>query len=71
MGQHRTVRNDEYTENNAQELSSRKLWQLAETWSTDGLSTDELSEVIAELAKRCQDLDKLEQIGQLESTSKD
>jgi len=56
---------------NAQELSSRKLWQLAETWSTDGLSTDELSEVIAELAKRCQDLDKLEQIGQLESTSKD
>ena len=56
---------------NAQELSSRKLWQLAETWSTDGLSTDELSEVIAELSKRCQDLDKLEQIGQLESTSKD
>ena len=56
---------------NAQELSSRKLWQLAETWSTDGLSTDELSEVIAELAKRCQDLDKLEQIGQLESTSTD
>ena len=56
---------------NAQELSSRKLWQLAETWSTDGLSTDELSEVIAELAKRCQDLDKLEQIGQLEPTSKD
>ena len=54
-----------------QQLSSRNLWQLAETWSTDGLSGAELSEVIAELAKRCQDLDKLEQLAKLEATSKD
>jgi hypothetical protein len=56
---------------NAQELSSRKLWQLAQTSSTDGLSAAELSEVIAELAKRCQDMDKLEQISKLEPASKD
>ena len=56
---------------NAHQLSSRKLWQLAETSSTDGLSGDELSEVIAELAKRCHDLDELEKIVKLEATSKD
>ena len=56
---------------NAHQLSSRKLWQLAEASSTDGLSGDELSEVIAELAKRCHDLDKLEQIGNLDTSSKD
>jgi hypothetical protein len=56
---------------NAHQLSSRKLWQLAEASSTDGLSGDELSEVIAELAKRCHDLDKLEQISKLDPTSKD
>ena len=56
---------------NAQELSSRKLWQLAQTSSIDGLSAAELSEVIAELAKRCQDMDKLEQISKLEPASKD
>ena len=56
---------------NAHQLSSRKLWQLAETSSTDGLSGDELSEVIAELAKRCHDLDELEQIGKLDTSSKD
>jgi hypothetical protein len=51
---------------NAQELSSRKLWQLAETRSADELSADELSEVIAELANRCHDLDKLQELDQLE-----
>ncbi|MDG2046629.1 MAG: hypothetical protein P8J79_05370 [Halioglobus sp.] len=55
----------------AHQLSSRKLWQLAETSSTDGLSSAELSEVIAELAKRCQDLDKLEQLANLEAAAKD
>ena len=55
----------------AHQLSSRKLWQLAEAPSTDGLSSDELSEVIAELAKRCHDLDELEKIVKLEATSKD
>jgi hypothetical protein len=51
---------------NAHELSSRKLWQLAETRSTDEISTDELSEVIAELAKRCHDQDQLRELDKLE-----
>jgi len=50
---------------NAQELSSRKLWQLAECTSKDRISADELADVIAELAKRCHDLDQLRHIDQL------
>lgn len=50
---------------NARELCSRKLWQLAETPSEAQISADELAEVIAELAKRCQDLDQLRHIDQL------
>jgi hypothetical protein len=53
---------------NAQELSSRKLWQLADTGSSSELSADELSEVIAELAKRCHDLNQLQQIDQLKKS---
>jgi len=53
---------------NAQELSSRKLWQLAETRTNDQISADELTDVIAELAKRCHDLEKLQQIDQLRDT---
>lgn len=52
---------------NAQELSSRKLWQLADTRTQNQISADELSEVIAELAKRCHDLNKLQQIDQLKN----
>lgn len=52
---------------NAQELSSRKLWQLADTRSHNEISADELSEVIAELAKRCHDLNQLQQIDQLKN----
>lgn len=52
---------------NACELSSRKLWQLAETSSTEQISADELAEVIAELAKRCHDLDQLRHIDQLKA----
>ena len=51
---------------NPQELSSRKLWQLADMRSSEEISADELSEVIAELAKRCHDLNQLETIGKLE-----
>jgi hypothetical protein len=51
---------------NAQELSSRKLWQLAETRSHDEISADELSEVIAELTKRCHDQDQLRELDKLE-----
>tara|TARA_R110002049_G_scaffold53223_49_gene149137 strand:+ start:3827 stop:4015 length:189 start_codon:yes stop_codon:yes gene_type:complete len=52
---------------NPQELSSRKLWQLADTPYRDEISSDELSEVIAELAKRCHDLNKLQEIDQLKN----
>ncbi len=55
---------------NAQELSSRKLWQLADTSSRSELSADELSEVIAELAKRCHDLNRLQQIDQLKNSQR-
>jgi hypothetical protein len=50
---------------NAQELSSRKLWQLADLRTREQISADELSEVIAELAKRCHDLDQLRELDQL------
>jgi len=50
---------------NPQELSSRKLWRLAETRTEDEISADELSEVIAELAKRSYDLDKQQEISTL------
>ena len=52
-----------------QELSSRKLWQLAETAAVDELSAEEVAEVIAELAKRCQDLEALDRINKLGDTS--
>ncbi|CAA0123726.1 Uncharacterised protein [Halioglobus japonicus] len=52
---------------NPQELSSRKLWQLADTPYRDEISSDELSDVIAELAKRCHDLNKLQEIDQLKN----
>jgi hypothetical protein len=53
---------------NPQELSSRKLWQLADTRSRDELSAEELAEVIAELTKRCHDLEQLEAVGKLEQS---
>ena len=45
---------------NPQELSSRKLWQLAEMPAEQDISDEELTAVIEELAKRRQDLDRLE-----------
>lgn len=51
---------------NAQALSSRKLWQLAETRSNDQISADELSDVIAELARRCHDEEQLRELDKLE-----
>jgi len=51
---------------NVQELSSRKLWQLAEIRSADDISADELSEIIAELAKRCHHQDQLRELDKLE-----
>jgi hypothetical protein len=50
---------------NAQELSSRKLWSLAETQSPQQISAEEMSDVIAELANRCRDLEKQRVIDRL------
>ena len=47
---------------NPKELSSRKLWQLAESREAGQLSLDELSEIIAELRERCHDLNDLQKI---------
>ena len=47
---------------NPQELSSRKLWQLAETRAGKQISAEELAAVVAELARRRQDLERLEAI---------
>ncbi len=44
------------------ELSSRKLWQLAETRSEKPISAEDLAAVIAELARRRQDLERLQAI---------
>ena len=51
---------------NAQALSSRKLWQLAAARYSTEMSAEELSEVIAELAKRCHDQDQLRELNKLE-----
>ena len=47
---------------NPKDLSSRKLWQLAESRAAGQLSLDELSEIIAELRERCHDLNDLQKI---------
>jgi hypothetical protein len=44
---------------NPRELSSRKLWQLAETRTEKQISAEELAAVITELARRRQDLERL------------
>jgi hypothetical protein len=56
---------------NAQELSSRKLWQLAQARTENEISDQELSEVIAELAKRRHSLEKLQELGKLGSQHTD
>ena len=52
---------------NPQELCSRKLWQLVNTCSdkavVNEINDHELSEAIAELAKRRHYLEQLQQIG--------
>jgi len=55
---------------NPQELSSRKLWLLAETQPIHEISADEMSGVIAELAKRCHDQDELHRISKLKEDSR-
>jgi hypothetical protein len=50
---------------NAQELCSRKLWQLVDRELNPGIDDIELSEAIAELAKRRHYLEQLQEIGKL------
>lgn len=56
---------------NAEELCSRKLWQLLNTETDKNINDNELSEVIAELAKRRHYLEKLQEIGKLSQYSPD
>jgi len=51
---------------NAQELCSRKLWQMVNTPSNESVSENELTEAIAELATRRHYLEQLEDIGKLQ-----
>ena len=51
---------------NAQELCSRKLWQMVNTSSNENVSENELKEAIAELATRRHYLEQLEEIGKLQ-----
>lgn len=51
---------------NPQEFSSRKLWQLVKTDTDRQISDDELTEAIAELARRRHYLEQLQEIGALD-----
>ena len=50
---------------NAQELCSRKLWQLVNTPTSKKVSDDELAEAITELATRRHYLAQLQESGKL------
>lgn len=50
---------------NAEELCSRKLWQLLNTETEKNINDTDLSDVIAELAKRRGYLEKLQETGKL------
>ena len=56
---------------NAEELCSRKLWQLLNTETDNTINDSELTEVIAELTKRRHYLEKLQEIGKLSQYSPD
>ena len=55
---------------NPQEFSSRKLWQLVNTKNDCQYAEEELSEAIAELARRRHYLEQLQEIGALDATAK-
>ena len=54
---------------NPEELCSRKLWQLLSTETDESSNDTDLSEVIAELAKRRHYLEKLQDTGKLSQIS--
>jgi len=56
---------------NAEELCSRKLWQLLNTETDNIINDNELTEVIAELTKRRHYLEKLQESGKLSQYSPD
>jgi hypothetical protein len=56
---------------NAQELCSRKLWQLVNTQTSKKVSSDELAEAIGELATRRHYLAQLQETGKLEQYKQD
>ncbi len=56
---------------NAEELCSRKLWQLLNTETDKNINDNDLSEVIAELARRRHYLEKLQESGKLSQHSPD
>jgi hypothetical protein len=51
---------------NAQELCSRKLWQMVNATQENAISKMELEEAVAELARRQHYLEELQEIGKLE-----
>ena len=55
---------------NAQELCSRKLWQLVNTPTNEEISTNELTEAIAELSRRRHYLEKMQETDKLEGQYK-
>lgn len=54
---------------NPEELCSRKLWQLISAPTTNEISDLELSQAIAELARRRHYLEELEEMGKLGATT--
>ena len=55
---------------NAQELCSRKLWQLVNTPTNEEISNNELTEAIAELTRRHHYLEKMQETDKLEGQYK-
>ena len=55
---------------NPKELCSRKLWQLVNTPETSSITDAELSQAIAELARRRAYLEELSEMGKLGDTAK-
>jgi len=56
---------------NPQELSSRKLWQLVNPGTDRQINEQELTEAVAELARRRHYLEQLQEIGALDFKRKD
>jgi U3 small nucleolar RNA-associated protein 14 len=69
-GREKSSNNMNTTTFNAQELCSRKLWQMVNTTSSKNVSDNELRAAIEELATRRRYLEELAEIGKLEEHSR-